>query len=824
MKKNILSIIFILVIMLFVASCDSATADLIYEENEEGLYVVAGVKGDKYSVRKIVIPEYHEDLTSSTAVVGIKAEAFKDCSSLTHVVISSFVKEIGDGAFENCYNLKSIVVADSNVSGDVFSVNKIGARAFKGCVRLNLVGNTYDNLTWPTRYIRFVGDEAFMGCTDLPYVHLSNDVDYIGSNAFNGCESLEYAYIGSRVKEIKDGTFEGCKSLNDVKIENGIVSIGDNAFNGCSNLKEIDIPYTVKSLGNSTFANCKNLEVVNGCENVEYIGEECFLKSRRLTNVENTRKVKKLGARAFSNTAVEEIDLSSLAEIKEQTFLDCQKLKSVKLSNSLEVIGSSAFNGCYELYDIEIPHSVKSIGEGAFYFCNSLIRLSIPAECNIAGTFIYECNRLTEVVDLSGNSELFEGQYIYSYKTTLSDSNLYEDDGLVYYLDTLERQAYVVAYIGNDNKVVIPSSVKGYPVVAVKRYAFANNKNIKEIEFGAQVEILEEGAFYNCDLLVEVTIPSNIILIEQNCFNDCDGLRIVDIKEGVAAVLEGAFYTQGLTYIHIPGSIRVFEYGAINVTELKELYVEADSSTQTAWSYLWAYESYNDEEDSEIKAEIYKNNVLELSQIIGYEVGTNHSNALEEIDGFIFERTSSVLVGYKGDNKTLVLPEKYNDSEYAIAPYAFAYNNIIEEVIIPDSVIYIGEYAFAGCESLVQVIIGKGVKTIDRYTFAYCYNLEYIEIGNNVSKILNYAFFECKSLEWIVIPESVTEIHETALTGTESLKSVFVEKDALEVKRTDRGPDFEMYDYDNGLDVIYQEHWKYLENKVPAKHLDYNEE
>ena len=55
-----------------------------------------------------------------------------------------------------------------------------------------------------------------------------------------------------------------------------------------------------------------------------------------------------------------------VTEIKDRAFYGCEKLRSVEISGDLTSIGNSAFFGCISIESIYIPESVKQIGEMAF--------------------------------------------------------------------------------------------------------------------------------------------------------------------------------------------------------------------------------------------------------------------------------------------------------------------------------------------------------------------------------------------------------------------------------------------------------------------------
>lgn len=64
-------------------------------------------------------------------------------------------------------------------------------------------------------------------------------------------------------------------------------------------------------------------------------------------------------------------------EIGEGAFMNCTSLKSVKIPESVTVIGRNAFTFC-ALNDVEIAEGVTTIGYGAFGSCAYLTEITIP--------------------------------------------------------------------------------------------------------------------------------------------------------------------------------------------------------------------------------------------------------------------------------------------------------------------------------------------------------------------------------------------------------------------------------------------------------------
>lgn len=96
----------------------------------------------------------------------------------------------------------------------------------------------------------------------------------------------------------------------------------------------------------------------------------------------------------------------------------------------------------------------------------------------------------------------------------------------------------------------------------------------------------------------------------------------------------------------------------------------------------------------------------------------------------------------------------------------------IEKISIPNSVRDLGEGVFFCCSSLKQISLPKDIVHIPRFCFGNCYNLTRITIPSNVTTIGEYAFLSCRKLSQIKIPASVTEIYSDAFYDCPSLSII----------------------------------------------------
>ena len=114
--------------------------------------------------------------------------AFCFRNNLENVVVSDKVTDIGDFAFYNCRNLKSVVIPDN-------SVGIIGNFAFFNCKNLKSV-TIGDG-------VKSIQHDTFGHCVNLTSVVIPVSVDYIEVRAFEKCDSLTSVYYKGTAEQWK---------------------------------------------------------------------------------------------------------------------------------------------------------------------------------------------------------------------------------------------------------------------------------------------------------------------------------------------------------------------------------------------------------------------------------------------------------------------------------------------------------------------------------------------------------------------------------------------------------------------------------------------
>ena len=116
----------------------------------------------------------------------------------------------------------------------------------------------------------------------------------------------------------------------------------------------------------------------------------------------------------------------------------------------------------------------------------------------------------------------------------------------------------------------------------------------------------------------------------------------------------------------------------------------------------------------------------------------------------------------------------------AVARYGFKSNQILQEIIIPDTIEYIGESAFDSCKGLTFVSLPSGLEYIDSKVFKNCLNLKNIVLSASVKEIRDSAFYGC-SLESFDFLAGVEKIGKEAFVHSTKLKSIVIPESVKEI-------------------------------------------
>lgn len=121
---------------------------------------------------------------------------------------------------------------------------------------------------------------------------------------------------------------------------------------------------------------------------------------------------------------------------------------------------------------------------------------------------------------------------------------------------------------------------------------------------------------------------------------------------------------------------------------------------------------------------------------------------------------------YIGTFTSIIIP----DGVTYIDNYAFAWNQNLASIELPNSLKEMGYHIFYRCDALTTLNIPNSVEKDNGYTFMWCSGLKFVHISENpkYTTIGWWSFLGCKSLTTLTIPANITKIDQNAFAQTDS--------------------------------------------------------
>ena len=558
-------------------------AQFSFTELDNGTYSVAIAENTTLSGKLEIPSDYN-----GKAVTVISENGFKDCDSISELLIPDSIVSIESGAFEDCSKLTRINIGNG--------VETLGANAFDGC-------NNVISLTLGEK-LATIDETAFSGCYklielyNLSQIQIStedesgigsyvldvytttdsnsklsekNDFWYYNADertilvSYSGMSNNVIIPEGSGDIELFKYAFSNNDWITDITIPGNVVAIGSNAFTGCEKLKTVDytgdlakwcaidfassssnpmsitkginingsnvneltIPEGVTSIGNFAFYNCSSAYNVTIPESVVSIGVQAFSKCTGL------------GLINYNAIQCESIPIN--ADIFYMAGRDRYGMQLI-IGKNVKAIPDYMFSATYfgsiqdkaykspniNYITFEENSTCERIGNYAFYFGFELASVSLPDTITYIGDYaFYQCARLDEITIPKNVTYL--GNECFSACSNLE--NIYFNAENCNDLTSLSR----VFGLAGDNTsgctVTIGANVKRIPAYLFSMTGFAHD-NITRVTFASnsQCKSIGANAFTSCLKLKSVYIPKSVDLIEKNAFNGCTVLTSITFE------------------------------------------------------------------------------------------------------------------------------------------------------------------------------------------------------------------------------------------------------------------------------------------------------
>ena len=822
---------------------------------------------NKTSLTAITLPE---------GLIGIGVDAFRNISTLEAVTIPTTVTDIGEYAFANMSGLKTFVFAGADTAETPLSINDYAFYNDKALTTITLpkrLERVYDNVTVGTGISITSFYTVFEGCSALENIFVADgcvqfsDIDGVFCINDDQRNPVTVVYcprgktgtlsIPSTVTLVHNRAFRGVK-LERVEFEempnwNGEATLriggtmsaeyddDENAvFGATSNqwgsenttLKEVVLPAHLAAVGSYAFLNIEPVGAnftltfnreAGPVEFGEYaITDNYGLKALYLPKVASVHEnsftgnsmlktvdfalgstVEKISYWSFTNSSVEKLlNIPASVKIIDDQAFSTSPLKEVtwEEGSQLHTLGTSAFSNA-QFKSFTFPESLEFIGSGAFnprtleeVILNNVVKSTVALNGGSIFTSYQQAN-IKSIVVPEGNPYL-----------TVVDGALYSSDmSILMYVPPMMDMGGKTAFDMDDRVTVIEASAFSYypydvilheGLLKIGENAFRAASAITDVVLPASVIHLADYAFYQLPNLVSFKVAenSNLSILGYGAFYYNEKLATVELPDTVSEMDYSAFYNcKALVNVDLPSSLtQIPRFTFQNCTSLKNVTIHDNVSVigAGAFSGCSALETITIPA-SVVEFEDYANfGVFEtcskLKNVIFAEGGklTNIPgetfSGCKVIEDIVLPDTIISVAGnaFKDCNalRSIVIGGSFTDLPAEI----FKGKAKLETVVLPDSVESIGNSAFEGCASLKNFTLPAELETIGEAAFRGCAALPSATIGEKVESIGDFAFDGCSSLASLVFAEncqlkalgSDPEVESAIFRGTTALTSV----------------------------------------------------
>ena len=322
----------------------------------------------------------------------------------------------------------------------------------------------------------------------------------------------------------------------------------------------------------------------------------------------------------------------------------------------------------------------------------------------------------------------------------------------------------------------------GESVTTIGAGAFSIDSNLSVVNFNAgNCTIMGNGinnngkVFSLCSSFTTLNIGENVKNIPNYAFSECSGLTSVTIPDSVTNIGDSAFYNcTGIEELTIGNSVANISNSAfVNCRNLHTLNYNARNCTNNdCWSALYGITALSTLNIGNSVVNISAEAFSGCNRLTSLTIG----NSVESIGEDAFSLPNLPFVYYNGNIEQwcgIAFGNNYSNPIYQ-SHNLYVDNELITNLIIPETVAEIKNYAFVRATCLETVEIGSSVASIGNYAFSECGSLTGdLIIPNSVISIGESAFNRCNGLATITIGSAVTSIGSSAFVGCSDIDTIF---------------------------------------------------
>ena len=397
---------------------------------------------------------------------------------------------------------------------------------------------------------------------------------------------------------------------------------------------------------------------------------------------------------------------------------------------------------------------------------NSPVKISIHYE---DGKQVSKCTRTDLEGTSSGtSSKITDSGYTTSPKSPYSGSGLprgsstgSSDSGepIIIYEYTLDDADYatLTKYSGTASSLSVPSTIDGYPIVAIGSGAFEDCTGLTSVILPDSITQIGSGAFRNCSRLKRIELPAKLEFLDQEAFAHCTSLSYIKIPKTLTRAY--AWNGRGIDGIF---------YGC---TSLKTVTLEKGMTIVAPYLFCGA---------PAIETITIPDTVTEIGLY-----AFAHAGGLKDI---VIPDSVVTIGDHAFLNCTALETVTFSRNLTALNTSAFEDCAVLKRVELPDSLKEIGNAAFKDCTNLAQVKLPSALEFIDEEAFVNCTSLTEITIPKTLTRAYAWngrandgIFYGCTALTNVTLEEGMTIVAPYLFCGAPAIKTITIPDTVTEI-------------------------------------------